>query len=429
MASHIRLTAPVYKPDGGLLDAAPWKTLGLDRDATPLMPWNDNANPGPWGSPPSGDDNGRTPPPKGPRGGGGGGGGPRGPRRPGGPGGPDLGPAFEQLQNKLRDMFGGPGGIRPGAVVAIVGAAAGLWALSGLYIVQPNEAAVVTTFGAYSRSETPGLRYHLPIPIERVEKVPVTTLNRIDIGGAGEADVPQESLMLTGDGQIIDLDFSVTWRVSNAPQFVFTIRDPEASVKAVAESAMREIAGRTPLEAIQTRGRGQVQVQVRDLMQRTLDAWGAGVRVDEVQIRSAGPPPEVLAAYRDVQSAAQDQNSAINEANTYRNRVINEAKGDAARITQSAQGYREQSVREATGDAARFNSIYNEYRRAPGATRDRLYIETMQRVLAKSNKVIIDGKGASAPIILPPDVFRPRAGAAAAPAPQPTAPAARSAAQ
>jgi membrane protease subunit HflK len=319
------------------------------------------------------------------------------------------------LRERLRNFFGGPGGgVRPGAIAAVAGGAFALWALSGLYVVQPNEEAVVTTFGAYSRNETPGLRYHLPTPIERVEKVAVTSLNRIDVGGTPEADVPQESLMLTGDRNIIDLDFSVTWRVSNASQFVFTLRDPEASVKAVAESAMREVVGRTPLDSILTTGRGQVQQQARDLMQRTLDSWGAGVRVDEVQIRSADPPQEVRAAFRDVASATQDASSAINEANTYRNRVINEAKGDAARIVQSAQGYREQAVREAAGDAARFNSIYQEYRRAPGVTRDRLYIETMQRVLARSNKVVIDGKGASAPIILPPDVFRPRAGAQAA---------------
>ena len=280
----------------------------------------------------------------------------------------------------------------------------------------------MTTFGAYSRNESPGLRYHLPGPIEHVEKVPVTSLNRIDVGGSGEADVPQESLMLTGDENIIDLDFSVTWRVADADRFVFTVRDPEGSVKAVAESAMREVVGKTALQQILTRGRGQVQLQAAELMQRTLDQWGAGVRIVEVQIRSANPPQEVVAAFREVANAGQDAESASNEANTYRNRVVNEAKGDAARITQSGQGYREQAVREATGDAARFNSIYTEYRRAPGVTRDRLYIETMQRVLARSNKVVVDSKGASAPIILPPDVFRPRTGPAAAsgitPAPQ-----------
>jgi membrane protease subunit HflK len=143
-------------------------------------------------------------------------------------------------------------------------------------------------------------------------------------------------------------------------------------------------------------------------MQRTLDSWGAGISVVEVQIRSANPPSEVVSAFRDVQSADQDRQSAENEANTYRNRVVNEAKGDAAKIVQSAEGYREQTVLDAKGEAARFNQLYTEYRRAPAVTRERLYIETMQRVLAKSNKVVVDAKGASAPIILPPDAFRPR---------------------
>jgi membrane protease subunit HflK len=326
----------------------------------------------------------------------------------------------------MRGLFGGPGeGPRPGAVAAVAGGAFALWALSGLYVVQPNEEAVVTTFGAYSRSETPGLRYHLPTPIEHVEKVPVTSLNRIDVGGTADADVPQESLMLTGDENIVNLDFSVTWRVADAQRYLFATRNPEEAVKAVAESAMREVVGKTPLQPILTTGRGQVQLQTAELMQKTLDSWSAGVSVVEVQIRSANPPQEVVGAFRDVSNAQQDADSAVNEANTYRNRVINEAKGDAARITQSAQGYREQAIREATGDAARFNQIYGEYRRAPGVTRDRLYIETMQRILARSNKVVVDAKGATAPIILPPDVFRPRTTSAAPvavepqPAPQP----------
>jgi membrane protease subunit HflK len=381
------------------------------------MPWNDNANPGPWGSPPPNDGNGDKKPRR-PQGGG-----PRGPRRPEGP---DLNAAFEKLQRQLRDFFsGGPGGegVRPAAVAAVAGVGFGLWALSGVYIVQPNEQAVVTTFGAYSRSEGPGIRYHLPTPIERVEKVPVTSLNRIDIGGVGEADVPEESLMLTGDENIVDLDFSVTWRVADASKYLFTLRDPDVSVKAAAESAMREVVGKSELQPILTTGRGQVQAQTAELMQKTLDSWGAGISVVEVQIRSANPPQEVAAAFRDVNSAGQDQESARNEANTYRNRVVNEAKGDAAKLIQSAEAYREQSVREATGDVARFNQIYDEYRRAPGVTKDRLYIETMQRVLANSNKVVIDGKGASAPIILPPDVFRPRTSARPAEAPPAAAPA------
>ncbi|MDX9997732.1 MAG: FtsH protease activity modulator HflK [Phenylobacterium sp.] len=387
------------------------------------MPWNDNANPGPWGSPPSGDDDGRdNRPPRRPTGG------PRGPRRP--DGGPDFSAQFDRINERLRRFFGGPGGdgVRPGAVAAVAGIAFALWAVSGFYVVQPHEQAVVTTFGRFSRVELPGLRYHLPAPIERVEKVGVTNLNQSMVGGSNRGDLPEESLMLTGDENIVDLDFAVTWRVSEADKFVFNVRDQDAAVKAVAESAMREVVGKTPLTDILTTGRGRVQAQAAELMQRTLDYWNSGVTVVEVQIRSANPPAEVVAAFREVATAGQDAESAINEANTYRNRVVNEAKGDASRIVQAAQAYREQSVREALGDAARFNQIYNEYSRAPGVTRERLYIETMQRVLEKSNKVVIDSQGASAPIILPPDVFRPRAGTAAtapaAPVQQQAAPAA-----
>jgi membrane protease subunit HflK len=369
------------------------------------MPWNDNANPGPWGSPSGGDD--KRDQPRRPAGGG-------GPRRPGGP---DLGGGFDRISERLRDLMGGPGGRpRRGLIPIVVGGVFAIWALSGFYIVQPSEQAIVLTFGAYSRSETPGLRYHLPVPIEHVEKVAVTKLNNTLVGGSGpDSDSPAESQMLTGDEQIIDIDFSVTWRVADASRYLFATRDPEPALKAVAESAMREVVGKTQLQPIISTGRGLVQQQTAELMQRTLDSWGAGISIVEVQIRSAGPPPEVVAAFREVNNAQQDADSAENEANTYRNRVINEAKGDAARITQSAAGYREQAVREATGEAARFNQIYTEYRRAPGVTRDRLYIETMQRILQNSNKVVVDSKGASAPIILPPDVFRPKTPAAPPP--------------
>ena len=390
------------------------------------MPWNDNANPGPWGTPPSGDpssgnggDGGRKDPPRRPSGG--------GPRRPGGPGGPDFGAGLDEVRRRLNGLFGG-GGVRPGALLAIGGAIVALWAASGFYQVQPSEVAVVTRFGAYERSETPGLQYRLPWPIEAVEKVPFTTVNRIDIGGGGttDTDIPQESLMLTGDENIIDLNFSVIWKVSDPQRYLFATRNPAEAVKAVAESAMREAVGKNELQPILTTGRGQLQSQTAEIMQRTLDAWGAGIRVMEVQIRSVNPPNEVNAAFRDVQSAGQDRDSAVNEADAYRNRVVNEAKGDAAKIIQSAQGYREQSVREATGDAARFNSIYNEYRGSPVATRERLYLETMEQVLANSKKVVISGgKGVTAPVILSPDFFRPRAAAAPPPADVQAAPAAK----
>jgi membrane protease subunit HflK len=405
------------------------------------MPWNDNSNPGPWGSAggggPKGEpdkDGGKNEPrkgsPWGPVGGGSGGGnkGPGGngggsepPRRPRpnperGPGRPQVGaPDFDTLMRQIGDRFrgrfgSGPGGLpRPGVLAAIAGAAFACWAVTGLYMVQPDEEAVVIRFGAFARSEGPGLRYHLPAPIESVEKVSVTNLNRLDVGGNSGTDIPEESLMLTGDENIVDLNFSVQWRVSDAANYLFRLTDPEAAVKMTAESAMREVIGKANLQQILTTGRGQVQAQSAELMQKTLDAWGAGVTIVEVQIRTANPPQEVIAAFREVANAGQDAEAAVNEANTYRNRVVNEAKGDAARIVQAAQAYREQVVREAEGEADRFTAIEAEYRKAPGVTRQRLYTETMERILRNSNKVMIDTpKGGTAPIVLPPDLLRGR---------------------
>lgn len=352
------------------------------------MPWNDNANPGPWGSPPPPENKG---------------GGPRGPRRPSGPIPPGKPPGvgvgpFAEYQRRFNAWFRGPDGRpRPRAVAVLAAGFLGLFLLSGTFIVQPNEQAVVSTFGAFTRTASPGLSYHLPI-VERVEKVPVTTLQRTDVGGVPGAEATNESLMLTGDENIVDLSFSVTWRVSNAPDYIFNVKDPDATVKAVAESAMREVVGRTALQPLISTGRGQVQAQSVELMQRILDSYRAGIHVDEVQIRNAGPPRQVIEAFREVATAQQNAESSVNVA-----------RGEAARVVQSAIGYRAQVVREAEGEAARFNQVYEQYRQAPAVTRERLYIETMQRVLANSNKVIIQGNGSTnAPIVLPPEMFRPR---------------------
>ena len=203
--------------------------------------------------------------------------------------------------------------------------------------------------------------------------------------------------MLTSDENIVDLAFSVQWRVSDAPKYLFNVRDPDSVIRAVGESAMREVVGKTALTPILTTGRGQLQVEAEKLMQQILDRYDAGVFVESVQIQTATPPPPVIDAFRDVQRASQNAQSAANVA-----------RGQSAQIVQQAKGYREQVVREAAGEAARFNQVYDQYKLAPAVTRERLYIETMQRVLANSNKVIIDNKGASAPVILPPDAFRPK---------------------
>ena len=389
------------------------------------MPWSDNSNPGPWGG-------GGAPKGDGPKGDGDKGG-PRKPHprpNPGGGGGggrPLKGPDFDELLRQLRERFrrfkpGGPtGGPQASVLAAVGGAAFAAWALSGLYIVQPDQEAVVIRFGAYERSDGPGLRYHLPAPIESVEKVSVTALNRLDVGGAPGADMPAESLMLTGDENIVDLNFTVQWRISDAANYLFRVDDPDAAVKMTAESAMREVIGKSDLQSILTTGRGKVQDQAADLMQKILDSWGSGVTIVEVQIRTANPPQEVIAAFREVANAGQDAESSVNDANTYRNRVINEAKGDAARITQAAQAYREQVVREAQGESDRFAAIDAEYKRAPGVTRMRLYTETMERILHNANKVVVDvPKGGVAPIVLPPGLLGNRTPAVSVTAPAAT---------
>ena len=393
------------------------------------MPWNDNANPGPWGTPPSGDDGKKkteTPPPR-----------PGGPRRPTPPppGGPDFEALVKQATDRISGFFRGAGGQIPRAPVFWgIGALAVLaWILTGLYIVQANQAAVITRFGGYQRSVGPGLHFHLPVPIEKAELVSVTNQNKTVIGGTAGAAAPDQSLMLTGDENIVDLSFTVQWHVSDAAHYLFKVREPDDTVAAVAESAMREVVGRSALKSILTNGRGDVQSQTAVLMQKILDRYQAGINIDAVQIQNANPPQEVVPAYQDIARAGQDAQSAINDANTYRNRVVNEAKGEAAKITQAAEGYKVQVVREAQGQAARFDQLYAQYRKAPAVTRQRLYLETMELVLSNNRKVVIDAKGSTAPIILPPDVFRatqPAAAPTPAPAPQPPpAPAAPAATQ
>ncbi|MFZ5669211.1 MAG: FtsH protease activity modulator HflK [Pseudomonadota bacterium] len=365
------------------------------------MPWNDNANPGPWGSPPpSGGKGPSDDGPRRPRGAGGG-----GPRRPGGPP-PDLEAFLQRVMDQFRDLLGG-GDMTPRRMAPLVGGVlVALYLLSGLIVVGAKQEAVVTTFGAWTRSYGPGVGYHLPL-LERARKIDVTSLQKTEIGGdTGGGD----TLMLTGDENIVDLSFTVTWRVSNPGWFLFNIEKPQETVKAVAESAMREVVGRTALNPIISSGRGQIQIEVAQLMQRILDSYGAGVIIDAVQLNDPSPPREVIDAFRDVNNASQNAESRANQA-----------RGTAAQVIQQAKGYQSQVVREAAGEAARFNQVYEQYRLAPGVTRDRLYIETMERVLSRTNKVVIDSKGASAPIILPPDAFRPRAAVPATTAASPTA--------
>jgi membrane protease subunit HflK len=239
-----------------------------------------------------------------------------------------------------------------------------------------------------------------------VELPKVTRINRIEIGMRGSTDrgarravaahdVPEESLMLTGDENIVDVDFVVFWQISDAPDYLFNIQSPERTVKEVAESAMREIVGQSDIEPILTAARAKTETAVQELIQHTLDGYGAGIGVTQVQLQKVDPPQQVIDAFRDVQAARADEERVQNEAQAYANRVIPEARGEAARILQAAQGYRDKVIAESKGEADRFRQVLEEYQKAPDVTRQRIFIDTMRRVLSDTDKIIIDDKGGS----------------------------------
>jgi membrane protease subunit HflK len=357
------------------------------------MPWSNQGGGGggPWGS----------------GSGGGGGGGGKGPWGGGpqssGPTPPDLEEMLRRGQDKLRRVL--PGGNLGSKGFAILGLAAlVLWGFSGVFQVGPDELGVVLRFGKDVREVQPGLNYHLPYPIETVLTPKALRVNKIDIGmrvvddvrrGSATRDVPEESLMLTGDENIVDVDFSVLWKVkpTGVGAYLFNIQNPEGTVKAIAESAMREVIGRSEIQPILTGARQTVETAVQDLMQKTLDNYGAGVQVQQVQMQKVDPPTQVIDSNRDVQAARADLERAVNEAQTYQNRVVPEARGRVAQITQAAEAYKSQTVAEATGQTSRFLKIYEQYVKAPEVTRERMYLETMERVLGGADKIILDSGG------------------------------------
>ena len=347
------------------------------------MPWNAQGG-GPWGS--------------------GGGKGPWGSGpQPGssGPNPPDLEEMLRRGQDRLRRVL--PGGAMSGKGFALIAlAVVALWGLSGFFRVEPDELGVVLRFGQEVREVQPGLNYHLPYPVETALTPKALRVNKIDIGmrmvddtrrgGTTTRDVPEESLMLTGDENIVDVDFAVLWKVkpTGVGNFLFNIQYPEVTVKAVAESVMREVIGRSDIEPILTGARQNTENAVHNLMQKTLDSYGAGIEIQQIQLQKVDPPAQVIDAFRDVQAARADLERSVNEAQTYANTVVPEAKGRVAQITQAAEAYRSQTVAEATGQTSRFVKIYEQYKKAPELTRERMYLETMERVLGGSEKVIVD---------------------------------------
>ena len=344
-------------------------------------------NQSPWGTPPPG----------------GGGGGNGGFRR--GPTPPDIEEVIKKIQNSINKIL--PGGGKGGAKSIVLGLVvlSLIWVASGLYRVLPDEQGVVLRFGKFVKTTQPGLNYHFPYPIESVLTPKVTKVNRMDIGFRSErdsgfsssavADVPEESLMLTGDENIVNIDFSVFWVFKDAGNFLFKIQDPQGTVKAAAETAMREGIARSKIQSILTEGRSIIETDTETIIQKILDEYNSGIQITQVQTQKADPPDQVIDAFRDVQAARADMERSKNEAEAYANDVIPRARGEAAKILQAAEAYKKEVVAKAEGEASRFVSIFDEYKKAKTVTKDRMYLETMEKVLADINKVIIEQNAGS----------------------------------
>lgn len=281
----------------------------------------------------------------------------------------------------------------------------GLWLGTGFYRVEPEENAVLLTFGKWTstRSE-PGLGYHLPWPVQDVMKLNVAFDRRIEIGfrdqaQRGNAAMPAESMMLTGDENIIDTNFVVLWRISDARKYFFNIRDPETTIRKVAESAMREVIGRTVIQKALTEGRGEIEVNTKALMQKILDEYNSGVVINGVQLLRVDPPGPVVDAFDDVQRARTDRERLKNEAETYRNDIVPRARGEAQKMLQDSEAYKASVISKAEGDANRFSSVYAAYAQSKDVTQKRIYLETMQEIMKSSRKIIVDDKKGTPPIL------------------------------
>ncbi|MSO75347.1 MAG: FtsH protease activity modulator HflK [Alphaproteobacteria bacterium] len=376
------------------------------------MPWQNQGGGGPWG--------------------GGGGGGSWGGGRGSGPTGqpPNLEELLRKGQERVRQMLPGGFGSGRGFLLVILGIVA-IWLASGFYRVQPDELGVVTRFGKYVGSAQPGLNYRLPWPVDSVTTPKVTRVNRVEVGfrSAGESasradsqrQVPEEALMLTGDENIVDINFVVFWIIKDAGDYLFNVRRPEVIVKAAVEATMREILGRTPIASALAEGRRQIEASVKDILQAILDDYKAGIAVTQVQLQKVDPPSQVVDSFRDVQRARADQERLRNEAEAYRNDVIPRARGDGERIIQEAEAYKQEVLAHAQGEARRFIDVYEAYNVAREVTTRRIYIETMEEVLRGANKVIIDRPGEGGTGVVPylplPEIHRR--------ATQPAAPGAR----
>ena len=348
-----------------------------------IMPWNNqgggNNGGGPWGQ-------------------GGGSGGPWG-KGGGGNGQPpqDIDALIRQGRDAWRRMMPG-GGASSGRTLTLLLLVFGLiWAATGFYRVNPQQQGVVLRFGEWVRTSSPGLHYHLPFPIESVLKPEVTRDNRIEVGfrdvsgnSSSRRDIADESQMITGDENIVDIDFVVFWRIADAGQYLFNLAEPDDTIKVTAEAVMREIIGRTPIQNVLTEGRQVIQVEARQQLQDLLDEYGAGVRVRDVQLLTVDPPADVIDAFNDVQRARQDRDRLKNEAEAFSNDIVPRARGEAAKLVAEAEAYQAEVVNRASGDASRFDQIFQAYLKDKGVTKERIYIETVEEIFSNVDKIIID---------------------------------------
>jgi membrane protease subunit HflK len=366
-------------------------------------------------------------------------------KRPGGgnQGPPDLDEVWRNFQKKFGGIFGRGGG-RPGSesgapmgprhlgggAVVLLALVLGVWVASGWYIVNEGQNGVVLRFGKYSEITLPGLRWHMPYPIESRQIVNVSQVRSVEVGYRNnvKSKVLKESLMLTDDENIVDVQFAVQWVVKSPRDYVFENRSPDDVVLQAAETAIREVVGKSTMDYVVQQGRADVQDKVHKLMQTILDRYKTGIQIQKLNMQNAQPPEKVQAAFEDAVKAGQDRERQKNEGQAYANDILPKAKGMAARLMQEAEGHRQRVEQEAVGDAERFNQVVVEYKKAPQVTRDRLYLDAMQQIMTNTTKIVVE-KGGNNLLYLPLDKIMQMGAGAEPPAAgaAPSAPAASAA--
>ena len=305
---------------------------------------------------------------------------------------------FANLKDQIKKIFPGGGSNKKNVLFACLIFFI-LWLLTGFYKVNANEQGVVLRFGEWVRTTSPGLHYHLPYPIEIAKTPKVTKVNKTEIGfrviGTSQRMLLEESLMLTGDENIVDINFSVFWIIDDAGKFLFKLRNPEKSVKSVSESVMREVIGITPIVDALAAGRQEIEILSLSKIQNVLDSYESGVKITQLQLQKVDPPDQVIDSFRDVQRARADKEKVINEAIAYKNDLIPRARGEAEQILQEAEAYKREIVARSEGDADRFNSVLKAYKNNEDVTRNRIYLETLEKIFQNATKVIIDTKQGS----------------------------------